>query len=57
MTPAEFYRQRTVECLALADEISDPRERQIMNELGLCWLRLLERVNENRRESPSRKAA
>jgi hypothetical protein len=59
MTPAEFYRQRATECFALADQISDPREREITHELALCWLRLLDRANENGRQaaSPDRNAA
>ena len=54
MTPAEFYRQRATECFALADQISDPREREITHELALCWLRLLDRANENGRQAASR---
>jgi hypothetical protein len=59
MTPAEFYRQRALECFALTDEISDPRERAIVHELALLWLRLLERANETARQpaSPDRNAA
>jgi hypothetical protein len=41
-------------CFALAGEISDPREREIMHELAHCWLRLLERANENLRQAASR---
>jgi hypothetical protein len=48
MTPADFYQLRAVECFTLADRISDPREREVIHELALCWLRLLERSNENR---------
>jgi len=59
MTPAEFYRQRAMKCLALADKISDPHEREITHELALCWLRLLERASETAQQlaSPDRNAA
>jgi hypothetical protein len=53
MTPAEFYRQRAVECFALADKISDPHEREITHKLALWWLRLLERANDERRHPAS----
>ena len=50
MTPAEFYQLRAVECFTLADQMSDRQEREVMHELALCWLRLLERANENRQQ-------
>jgi hypothetical protein len=53
MTPAEFYRQRAAESFALADQASDPHEREILHELALCWLRLLKRLNENDRQPTS----
>jgi hypothetical protein len=46
MTPPEYYRKRAADCFALADQISDPFEGEIMHELGLQWLRLLDWSNE-----------
>jgi hypothetical protein len=46
----DCYQRRAAECFLLADEISDPAERNAMNELALCWLRLL-RARENREQT------
>jgi hypothetical protein len=54
MTPTDFYQLRAVECFMLAERISNPQEREVMHELALCWLRLLERANENRQQAASR---
>jgi hypothetical protein len=53
MNISNLYQRRAAECFALADQISDPQERDLMQELALCWLRLL-RANEAGREAASR---
>jgi hypothetical protein len=44
MTPADFYHQRALDCLVLAQQISDPQEREVVRKLANYWLRLLDRV-------------
>jgi hypothetical protein len=54
MTPSEFYHKRAVECLLLGDEMSDLHGREVMHELAACWLRLVERAEEKRRQNSAR---
>jgi hypothetical protein len=46
MTKAELYRTRAVEFLALADEASDPEEREALRTFAFCCLQLSERVEK-----------
>jgi hypothetical protein len=48
MTPADFYRQRAAECLVLAQQVSDPQEREVVRKLASYWLRLLGRAPSRR---------
>ena len=41
MKAAELERH-AMECLLLAREVPDPRQRQILREAGLSWLRVAE---------------
>jgi len=48
MGSADRYQQRAMECYSLAEVFSDPRHRQVMRQLAICWLRLSEQTNESR---------
>jgi hypothetical protein len=54
MKPSDFYHKRAVECLLLGDEMSDLHEREVMHELAACWLRLVERAEERKRQNSER---
>jgi hypothetical protein len=45
---ADIYQQRAVECYSLAEDFSDPRRREAMRQLAICWLHLSEHANESR---------
>jgi hypothetical protein len=51
--PADLYHQRAVECLRMADEMTDPRKREVMQELALSWLSVSERAEEYWRRQAS----
>jgi hypothetical protein len=38
-----------MECLLLAHEVSDPRQRRILREAGVSWLRVAEQVRKQSR--------
>jgi hypothetical protein len=48
MSSADLYQQRAVECYSLAEGFSDPRRREIMRQLAVCWLHLSEQASESR---------
>jgi hypothetical protein len=50
MSSAELYEQRAVECYSLAEAFSDPRRREIMRQLAICWLHLSQQAHERQRE-------
>jgi hypothetical protein len=47
MGATELYRQRALECSALANFFSDPEQRTTMRLLATCWLRLLEQTSDH----------
>jgi hypothetical protein len=58
MSAVDRYQQRAVECFSLAEGFSDPRRREAMRQLAMCWLRLSEQANESRhRETGQDRAA
>ena len=50
MSSADLYQQRAVECFSLADDFSDPQQREAMRRLALLWLHLFDQANENREQ-------
>jgi hypothetical protein len=38
-----------MECLLLAREVPDPRQRRILQETGVSWLRVAEQVKQSQR--------
>jgi hypothetical protein len=52
-SPADLYRQRAVESLAMAEGLADPQQCKLMHELGLCWVRLSEHAEEHWRHHPN----
>jgi len=42
MASQNQYQQRASECLRLAEQSVDGKERKTWRELALCWLRLSE---------------
>jgi hypothetical protein len=42
MASRDQYQQRAGECLRLAEQSVDEKERKTWRELALCWLRLAE---------------
>jgi hypothetical protein len=46
MKSAEL-EQHAMECLVLAREVPDPRQRQLLRELGLSWLHFAEQVTQH----------
>ena len=46
---AEGYQNRALECLALADEVSDPHESAELLHIALAYMRLAERSAVPRR--------
>jgi hypothetical protein len=42
---ADRYRQRAIECYALANCLSDPDQQKVMRLLATCWLRLVDRAD------------
>jgi len=46
MTKAEIYRNRAIEFLALADEASDPEEREALRTFACCCFQLSERAEK-----------
>jgi len=51
MSSADIYQQRAVECYSLAEDFSDPRRREVMRQLAICWLHLSEQANEGRQRA------
>ena len=41
------YRRHAVECLLLADEISDPKNKLLLVAMAQAWLKLAQRAEEN----------
>ena len=39
-----------LECLLLAREVPDPRQRQMLRELGLSWLHVAEQIKQSRHQ-------
>jgi hypothetical protein len=39
-----------LECLLLAQEVLDPRQRQILRETGVSWLRVADQVKQSRQQ-------
>jgi hypothetical protein len=46
MQPADLPLQRALACFLLADELPTVREREVLRELALQWLRLAERQDD-----------
>ena len=46
MDPADLHLQRALDCFLLADELPTLREREVLRELALHWLRLTERQDD-----------
>jgi len=59
MSSADRYQQRAAECYSLAKGFSDPRRRDIMRQLAICWLHLSEQADESRQPAtgPDRSVA
>jgi hypothetical protein len=55
MKPAELELY-ALECLLLAHEVPDPRQRQTLRELGLSWLDVAEQVKRSRHQEAQRRA-
>jgi hypothetical protein len=49
MKPAELELQG-LECLLLAQEVLDPRQRQILRETGVSWLRVADQVKKSQQQ-------
>jgi hypothetical protein len=41
------YRRRAVECLLLADDITDPKNKLLLVAMAQAWLKLAQRAEEN----------
>ena len=55
-TELELY---AMECLLLAHEVRDPRQRQILQETGISWLRVADQAKNKgstKRKPPLRAA-
>jgi hypothetical protein len=53
MTKAEIYRSRATEFLDLADQASDPEEREALRTFAVCCLELSERAEKYWRQRDS----
>jgi hypothetical protein len=53
---ADLYRQRAIECYSLADDLSNPEQRNAMRLLAICWLHL-EEAKEKAHETGQREDA
>ena len=51
MVPKDEYQRRANECLRLAEQAPDEKERKTWRDLALCWLRLSDHAEAFRRES------
>jgi hypothetical protein len=51
MVSQDQYQQRASECLRLADQSLDEKERKTWRDLALCWLRLSDHAEEFRRKA------
>jgi hypothetical protein len=51
MDPADLHLQRALDCFLLADELPTFREREVLRDLALKWLRLTERQDDDRRHA------
>jgi hypothetical protein len=45
-----------MECLLLAHEVSDPRQRRILRKSGVSWLRVAEQIRKQARPEPAEAA-
>jgi hypothetical protein len=54
MDPADLHLQRALDCFLLADELPTFREREVLRELALHWLRLTERQDDYWRHAAPR---
>jgi hypothetical protein len=39
-----------IECLVLAEQVSDPRQRQILREAGVSWLCVADQAKQSQRQ-------
>jgi hypothetical protein len=46
MRPADLPLERALACFLLADELPTAREREVLRELAVQWLRLAERQDD-----------
>jgi hypothetical protein len=51
MSSLDLYQKRAIECYSLAEEFSDPDQREIMRRLANFWLHLSERAKEIRQHA------
>jgi hypothetical protein len=47
MAAMNEYRRHAAECLLLADDISDPKNKLLLVAMAQAWLRLARRAEEN----------